>query len=202
MKDLIFITQGVSNSGKDTTASILNSLLADGCINIKFTEIWKRFFEKILQIPEYSLDNKEYRKKNVINTITGEECDYTYNDFMYRLYHHNKQIIPGGWLFAGERYHYVKDLKGNKCFTDVRNECEIDIINRLKDNHLIVLLNITGRGEVKSTDNNINYNNIKYAHNYYIDNSRDKNQLRDELFDMLVDLEIERDLSIIKTKVN
>ena len=169
-KPYIYIAYGVSDSGKDTVASLLNKF--SPCQNIKFTECWKRAFEEWLCIPKYSLDDKAFRIKKVINTVTGKEEDYTYNDVMYRWYHQLKEVIPGEWLYAGYLANKLQHLVTSICITDLRKSIEIDVLNKLSESYELVLLNVKGRGKAVSTDNNLDLSKLNCTNVFSIDNSK------------------------------
>jgi len=180
-KPYIFIAYGVSDCGKDTVASLLDKFTS--CQNIKFTECWKRAFETWLCIPKYSLDDKAFRVKPVVNTVTGIEEDYTYNDIMYRWYHQMEVIIPDSWMFAGYLANKLQTLFISVCITDLRKPIEIDVLNKLSDKYELVVLHIKGRGKAASTDGNLDIDKLNCTKVFTIDNS--KNITLEELFSQI-----------------
>lgn len=168
-KPYIFIAYGISDCGKDTVALLLDKFIS--CQNIKFTECWKRAFEEWLCIPKYSLDDKSFRIKSVINTVTGTEEDYTYNDIMYRWYHQMEIIIPGSWMFAGYLGNKLQNLDTSICITDLRKPIEIDVLNKLSETYELVTLKIEGRGKAASTDGNLDITKLHCTKVFTIDNS-------------------------------
>ena len=172
-----------SDAGKDTVALLIGNKIK--CKNVKFTEVWKRSFEEWLHITPGSLDIKAFRQSNVINTITSEYEEYTYNNIMYNWYHQLDNVVPGGWLYAGYLYRKLLIANDTICISDLRRDVEIEVLNRLGDRYTLVLLNIKGRGESKSTDGNLNLEKLEWDYSVDIDNSSDLKELNRQIDEML-----------------
>ena len=145
-----FIIWGYSNSGKDTTYSLINKYLPTE--NIKLSQPCKDTLERWLSLPTGSLNDKDFRSKQVVNTITGELEDYTYTDLLVRAFDAWNLMVPWGWLTVG----YVKDNLPNNtnlAFTDIRRHSELEMIKlHLAHQYNLVFIHLEGRGKAETSD--------------------------------------------------
>lgn len=168
-----FIIWGYSDSGKDEVYKLINKHLSTE--NIKLSQPCKDILEKWLNLPEGSLNDKDFRTKFVTNTITGKQEDYTYDDILVRAFKAWNDMVPGGWLTVG----YIGQglyLLGNKnlAFTDIRRHVELELIKKAFDYYNLVFINVYGRGTQKSSDKELRVEDFMFIDNmYWITNTPD-----------------------------
>lgn len=170
-KPFCFIIWGYSDSGKDTVYNLINKHFPT--TNIKLSQPCKDILEKWLGLPESSLNDKEFRQKQVVNTITGYQEDYTYDDLLVKAFAAWNLMTPGGWLTVGyigqvltnPNYSY---LTSNIAFTDVRRHSELDMIKLQLANHYnLVFIHVVGRGNQKSSDKELTKEDFSFINNMY-----------------------------------
>lgn len=166
-----FIIWGYSDSGKDTVYNLINKHLPT--TNIKLSQPCKDTLEKWLGLPEGSLNDKEFRQKQVVNTITSYQEDYTYDDVLVKAFDAWNLMTPGGWLTVGyigqvltnPNYSY---LTSNIAFTDVRRHSELDMIKLQLANHYnLVFIHVVGRGTQKSSDKELTVEDFSFIKEQY-----------------------------------
>ena len=170
-KPFCFIIWGYSDSGKDTVYNLINKHLPTE--NIKLSQPCKDTLEKWLGLPEGSLNDKEFRQKQVVNTITNYQEDYTYDDLLVKAFDAWNLMTPGGWLTVGyigqvltnPNYSY---LTSNIAFTDVRRHSELDMIKLQLANHYnLVFIHVVGRGTQKSSDKELTVEDFSFIKKQY-----------------------------------
>lgn len=170
-KPFCFIIWGYSDSGKDTVYNLINKHFPT--TNIKLSQPCKDILEKWLGLPESSLNDKEFRQKQVVNTITGYQEDYTYDDLLVKAFAAWNLMTPGGWLTVGyigqvltnPNYSY---LTSNIAFTDVRRHSELDMIKLQLANHYnLVFIHVVGRGNQKSSDKELTKEDFSFIKEQY-----------------------------------
>jgi hypothetical protein len=168
-----FIIWGVSDSGKDTVCKVINKHIT--VHNIKWVSLAKRTLETWLQIPEYSLDDKEFRQSTQVrNTVTGELEDRTYDDLIVGSIDGWELIAPGGWLTVGNIIKLVLDhyLGHNIAFTDTRKPIELTAIKtHLEKHYKLVFIHVLGRGTQKSSDTWVTLKDFNFIEERYTINN-------------------------------
>lgn len=186
-KPYCFIIWGISDSGKDTVYKLINKYLPT--TNIKLSQPCKDILEKWLNIPEGSLNDKNFRPKLVTNTITGQQEDYTYDDLLVKAFDAWNLMTPGGWLTVGyigqvltnPNYSY---LTSNIAFTDVRRYSEISMIKQLANKFNLVFIHVLGRGTQKLSDKELtkeDFSFIKKQYTLYNSSEVDKEELENRV---------------------
>lgn len=170
-KPFCFIIWGYSDSGKDTVYNLINKHFPT--TNIKLSQPCKDILEKWLGLPESSLNDKEFRQKQVVNTITGYQEDYTYDDLLVKAFAAWNLMTPGGWLTVGyigqvltnPNYSY---LTSNIAFTDVRRHSELNMIKlKLVNHYNLVFIHVVGRGVQKSSDKELTVEDFSFIKEQY-----------------------------------
>ena len=119
----------------------------------------------MLDIPEGSLEDKTFRQRKIINPVTGEEEDFSYNEFMYHCFHHFKSLYPTGrnWLVPGGTKKQIMESDTHLTFVDVRNETEVELLRRFKDRfNFIFLYVVSDRGEEKTSDRELHFLSFEF----------------------------------------
>lgn len=172
-KPYCFIIWGISDSGKDTVYKLINKHLPT-TDNIKASQPCKDIFEKWLNLPKDSLNDKDFRSKQVVNTITGQSEDYTYDDLLVRAFKAWNDMVPGGWLTVGYVGKVITDkqnpyyLNRNIAFTDVRRHSELDMIKlKLTDKYNLVFIHVLGRGTLKESDKELTKEDFSFIKEQY-----------------------------------
>lgn len=169
-KPYCFIIWGISDSGKDTVYKLINKHITTH--NIKWTSLAKRTLETWLQIPDNSLDDKQFRQNTYVkNTVTNESENRTYDDLIVGSIDAWEHIAPGGWLTVGNTTQFVLDhyLGHNIAFTDTRKLIELTAIKtHLAQHYNLVLIHIEGRGIQKSSDTWVTKEDFSFIKEQYI----------------------------------
>lgn len=151
-----------SRVGKDTVANIICERLLY-CDVVKFASTFKRTFEEWLGLMLGELDEPAVKNSFVVNPVTNEKEDFTYIDLMVRAYKYWDDIYPGGWLTVGKTYEQLLEnfidniIPKHVILTDVRKQCEVEIIRRVSNLYRTVLITIEPgeRGVKLESDGNI-----------------------------------------------
>jgi hypothetical protein len=185
MSEYLFIVSGVSGSGKDTVYELLNEIVP--CRNIKFSSPCKRMVEDWLDLPNESLNDNNFKSQHVINPVNNKRESFTYLDMLIEAYHCWDKMYPGGYLSVGKIKKTIEedvwDL--NLCFTDVRKDSEIELIQSIQHNYdKTILFTVNGdRGNKLSTDGNTNIYKIIFDDIFELRNNRTtlKRELKEDL---------------------
>lgn len=126
MKNGIFLILGESGSGKDTLGNFIAERLDYELM--KFSAPCKRFWEKVYQLPKYSLDDRQFREQERLD-IYGQPAGETYLDVLVKSYHNFLDVDPQVMIRLIELDILTNQQKGRgMVFTDVRTKEELDFL--------------------------------------------------------------------------
>ncbi len=172
MSNYVFVLNAPSSGGKDLVYNIINNFLP--CENIKFAQPCKTAFEQWLNLEPGDLNQQKIKGQLAVNPITGETEDFSYGEILVNAYWAWDNIYP--WLTIGHVWRRIQDNTNNLVFTDIRKDTEILAVNKYIEKvqpSTVVLIDIVGRGVVKSVDDNANIMGIKHTHYYLMSNFED-----------------------------
>jgi len=171
MRDkIVIVWSDRSDAGKDTVADFLCEFNSS-FTKIKISREFKGTLEHWLDIPVGSLDDKDFRKQQVVNTVTGEKLCFDYNHFMVQMFVQFKQLPGGNFLIPGAAKKTIMNTPGNKVVVDVRSPIELTMLKQLKTTHELILLQVTGRGIQRDSDKDIKVTDFVFVDRMFVINN-------------------------------